>query len=118
MNGFIFGGFTTKTWEGQGCKQDEKAFVFSLKNRENKPEKMSVNPAKSNYAIVANGNFGPIFGQGHTFCIYNMANQSEASYSNTKYLTYLADGLKADDYLAGSKYFRVADVEVYEIRDF
>lgn len=120
-NGFVFGGFTTTTWDGPDAhKRDDKAFLLSLKNKENKAEKMMVNPAMAQYAVVSNPGLGPTFGQyRRSFCIKDLANQNQASYSNfSTSETYLASSKKSDDYLAGTSEFLVGDIEVYQIPDF
>ena len=51
-NGYVFGGFTPLTWDGcSGDKKDHKTFLFSLKNKENKPEKMLKDTSKANRSI-------------------------------------------------------------------
>lgn len=52
-----FGGFTTKTWEGKGSKDDKSAFLFSL-------DRLKVYKYKEDrHAIYCNPNFGPTFGR-------------------------------------------------------
>lgn len=120
-NGFIFGGFTSNTWDGPDAhKRDDKAFIFSLKNKENKAEKMIVNPTSAHFAIVSNPSLGPTFGQyRRNFCIKDCSNQNVASYSDfSSSDTYVTSGKKADDFLAGSRDFQVSDIEVYQLNDF
>jgi hypothetical protein len=46
-SGNIFGGYTEATWdESDTYKSDEKAFIFSLVNKENKPVKVNVTKGK------------------------------------------------------------------------
>ncbi len=41
---YIFGGFTSVTWNGSGqYKSDPNAFLFSLTNKDNQPFKMRLN---------------------------------------------------------------------------
>lgn len=63
-NGFVFGGFTKKSWDCNFImkKTDTHAFIFSFKNEENKPEKLLVNPFNYRNAISCNPINGPVFG--------------------------------------------------------
>ncbi len=56
-NKCIFGGYTEAAWnQTDKFKKDEKAFLFSLMNKENKPLKINVSEA-----IVSTSNHGPLF---------------------------------------------------------
>ena len=86
-NGNIFGGYTSQNWQCEyngytygydmnsinvfnyvsylnqnQFKQDQSAFIFSLKNILNKPVKACVEP-DSSWAIYCSSNNGPCFGQ-------------------------------------------------------
>lgn len=118
QNGFVFGGFTTKTWDGRWFKKDDDAFLFSLINEENKPEKFNVDFCESAYAICCAANFGPVFGAAHTICIYDDSNQNSFNFTHLgENNTYVTKG-KSDDYLAGSRNFVVKDIEVYQVEEF
>ena len=59
--GYIFGGFTTTSWDGTSeRKSDPNAFLFSLTNKDNKPRKMKINP--NHTAIYCDPEYGPNFG--------------------------------------------------------
>ena len=49
---FIFGGFTSVTWDGAGWKSDPNAFLFSLTNKEKKPCKMKIDPDKKKGLVL------------------------------------------------------------------
>lgn len=54
--GFIFGGFTTESWEGNNIlKKDDKAFCFSINH------KKIYEVIKEKEAIKCNKNYGPVF---------------------------------------------------------
>ena len=55
----IFGGYTEKTWEGNGYKNDDKAFLFSFTNKEKYPIKTPED------AIFANPSLSVAYGGGH-----------------------------------------------------
>ena len=68
---FIFGGFTTVTWESSSLfKSDPNAFLFSLTNRDKRPLKTKIDPNKHQHAIHCNSDDGPTFG-GHDIKIAN-----------------------------------------------
>ncbi len=79
---FIFGGFTTVSWDiSNDYKSDPNAFLFSLKNKDNRPLKMKVDPNEHQYAICCHSEYGPTFGGGGDLCIDNNANTSMNSCS-------------------------------------
>ena len=115
---FIFGGFTTKSWDGNsGYKTDPNAFLFSLTNKDNLPCKMNIDTNKYYSAIICNSDFGPIFGVGD-IQILSHANKSKSSFSNLgntyKHLKYEKRTNEAHSFLAGSKYFQLSEIEVYQ----
>jgi len=60
-NGNIFGGFTENAWKSTGgYYNDQKAFIFSLDNKENKPFKVMCSYGAC--AISCNSIHGPTFG--------------------------------------------------------
>lgn len=67
--GCIFGGYTEVEWyqidPNQGhYKTDNKSFVFSLVNQENKPIQLNID---QNTAIFCDSKCGPVFGEGYFF---------------------------------------------------
>ena len=117
-NGFIFGGFTSVTWESSDkYKSDPNAFLFSLTNKDKKPCKMEINPNKQQYAILCSFCFGPIFG-GQDIQICSNSNTNISSYSILgsvfKHPQYVAGTNEANYFLAGSQYFQLSEIEVYQ----
>jgi hypothetical protein len=84
-SGFIFGGYTTVTWESSygdsEWKSDPNAFILSLTNKDNKPVKMKINSNIHNYAIFCHSECGPSFGGGVDICLDNNADTTSGSYS-------------------------------------
>ena len=118
-NGFVFGGFTTQTWDGHGngnYKRDDNAFIFSLINADNNPQKFLIKPANSANAIIYNSNYGPIFGE-YDFIIFNEANSNNSSYSKLGN-SYNYSGGNSQGYLAGSYNFCVSEIEAFAITFF
>jgi len=114
-SGNIFGGYTEQDWTNtDGYRNDPKAFIFSLVNKENKP--IALKPQNQN-VIVCNSNYGPIFGDGHCVCISNHSNQNNESSSNLgscfKHPTHAFGSNEAKSFLAGSNYFKTIEIEVY-----
>jgi hypothetical protein len=51
--GLIFGGYTSKEWKSSGdYVEDEKAFIFSLKEGPDQKMKFNVKNEKANQAIM------------------------------------------------------------------
>jgi hypothetical protein len=121
---FIFGGFTTVSWESSALgkwKSDPNAFIFSLTNKYNKPLKMKIDPNSHEYAIFCHSGYDPTFGS--DIKIVNHANTTMDSYSNLgncydhpKYAkgasTIQTD--EASTFLAGSCYFQLDEIEIYQ----
>ena len=116
---FIFGGFTSVAWDvSDQRKSDPNAFLFSLTNKDNKPCKMSIDPNEHRYAICCDSKCGPCFGGGCDICIFPNANANTNSYSNLghtyKHPQYEKETNKAKSFLAGSQYFQLSEIEVYQ----
>jgi hypothetical protein len=118
---YIFGAYTEASWKSSCIYElDPHAFLFSLKNKENKPCKMKcVEPYN---AIECNTNYGPIFGgsvygHGDDIRIANNSNVNENSHSQLgdsyKHSEYEYKSLEAQTFLAGSFEFQVSEIEVF-----
>jgi hypothetical protein len=115
-NGNIFGGFTEKAWNStSGYYDDQKAFLFSLVNKENKPFKVMCRIGGS--AIYCNPSYGPTFGGGFDIHIASDSKSNTTSYSNFghtyKHADYQYGTDKAKSILAGSYNFKTLEVEVF-----
>jgi hypothetical protein len=119
-SGFIFGAFTTAKWEScerpGKMKSDQKAFIFSLTNKDNKPVKMKVDPRRHETAIYCHSSIGPSFG-GDIF-IANNSNTAMNSYSKLGYSyshpQYAQGANEAKTFMAGSHKFQLDEIEVYQ----
>ena len=114
MNGFIFGGFASASWDSTSkFKLDPNAFLFSLTNKDNKPCKMKIIESEHEYAIRCNSTHGPSFGVDE-ICIY----ASASSYSNLgavyTHPQYAFGTNEAKSFLAGTQYFQLNEIEVYQ----
>jgi hypothetical protein len=114
---FIFGGFTTVSWDSSSTwKSDPNAFIFSLTNKDNKPIKMKVDSNEHENAICCDSEFGPTFG--YDINIYNNANTTMDSYSRLgdsyKHSQYAKGTHEAETFLAGSYEFQLNEIEVYK----
>ena len=123
-NGYIFGGYTNKKWEGTGSNQyivDEKAFLFSFTNPQGVQKKLRIK-AGGGDAICNNVNYGPTFG-GHDIYVSSDSDTSGSSYMNSG-RSYAAPDEQMDTngaiWMKGGSdnTFTVASLEVYAISDF
>jgi hypothetical protein len=119
--GCVFGGFTQCKWKPPtppniGYKFDQLAFIFSLVNGDNTPVKM--NTLDGHNAIFCKSTQGPTFGYGHDLCISDNSNCNEQSFSRLglthAHPTYAYGSAEAKCFLAGSEYFQVAEIEVFQ----
>jgi hypothetical protein len=110
---FIFGGFTSVTWNGSGqYKSDPSAFLFSLTNKDNQPCKMR--QINAQHSICCFPEFGPIFGGGHDIFICNNANTTTGSYSNLGNSYQHPQPEQGQSYLARTQFFQLSEIEVYQ----
>ena len=116
--GYVFGGYTSAIWgSSNSYKTDSSAFLFSLINRENRPYKSFVKSPGSS-AIFDYASYGPTFGGWYDLHIADNSNSNTNSYSNWghSYLSlYTYSTIQAQSFFAGSKYFQVKEIEVFQI---
>ncbi len=106
-DGYIFGGFTTKTWTSVGnYVADQEAFIFTLTDGKGRaPYKMDFNGTGSytTHSIYDYSSYGPTFGGGHD--LYITLDSPTSSYSNLGYTyktpTGITQGSTGQAYLAG-----------------
>lgn len=103
LNGCIFGGFASKSWDSNGhasiFKQDLNAFLFSFKNKVNRQEKFLIkNPE---YALNCGRSYGPSFG----FDLIKIE-----SNSNVNSLSSVSNNLM---FMTRTRNFRVEEIEVF-----
>lgn len=120
-NGNVFGGFTNKPWTNVNrYESDERAFIFSLISQNNsRPIKINVDQMRPSWAIYCGRNSGPTFGRGHDLHISDNSNVKKESFSNLGYSfehpDYWYNSVDAKRFLAGSFYFLVEEIEVFEV---
>ncbi len=132
--GWIFGGYTTQSWSGEGIyydcdliiiievrKCDSKAFIFTLKNPHGVKPTRYMKRKESRYAIYCDSAFGPIFGSSKfDIGIDNQCNRKDKCYikndneegyeCHPKYKCSLFVNTAGPNH---SNYFSVLDYEVY-----
>ena len=96
---------------------DPTAFIFSLVNPNDEPIRIKCEFDCN--AIYCSSEFGPTFGSGYDIFVANNANHGDASYANLGHSYHhplYANGTPdADNFLAGSYNFRVAEIEVFKM---
>jgi len=117
-HGNVFGGYTEQDWTpSNNWKTDKNSFIFSLINKDNRPFKLKCPDASK--AISCDSNHGPLFGYGPAFQINNNSNNREnfsflgITSCIYKHPYYLDNSLEAESFLAGSKKFKVLEIEAY-----
>jgi hypothetical protein len=119
-SGNIFGGFTSVEWNSISQWQyDKTAFIYSLVNKENRPLIFEHSSSDKN-SIGLNSNFGPVFGFGCDFAIYDISNTNTNSYSKLgktyNHPEFPFDSEKAKTFLAGTHKFQVEEIEVLQMQ--
>ena len=106
MTGRRFGGFTDAQWDQSGnYKTGSNGFIFSLDNNEIYYNK------DNRYNIYCDSSYGPVFGGGNDFYIYDSCNSNNSA-DNSGH-SYETNGKKYA--LAGSSSFLVRDYEVFQL---
>jgi len=110
---YIFGGFTSVTWNGSyQYKSNPNTFLFSLTNKDNRPCKMKqINTIKS---ILCHSENGPTFGGGFDLHVCNDANTGAVSYSKLGHTYQHPQPSQDQSFLAGSHPFQLSEIEVYQ----
>lgn len=105
--GKTFGGFTTQNWNSIGnYKNDKNAFVFSIDNQ----KIYNIINNEEKFAIYAHQSYGPCFGKGTDFGLYDecMGKNNNWSYNKNTYNF-------NNDNMNGGQNFGVLDYEVYQV---
>ncbi|XP_054835202.1 interferon-induced protein 44-like [Eublepharis macularius] len=109
-NGYIFGGFTVQSYSSSGAYlNDDKAFLFRLKGKENEssPLKIPVKIAKE--AVYDNGEYGPYFGAG-SLVLLSENKAAVATNTDVASYTFHAEDLHGNDQV-------LIECEVYRVED-
>ena len=107
--GIRFGGYTTQTWNcNEECKKDDEAFLFSMDFRKKYDIKKG-----TECAIYCNKEYGPTFGEGFDLCLCDNYMGVNGSYSN--FPSSYGKGNVTNELTGRNSYFRIADVEIYQI---
>ena len=127
-NGNVFGGYTIIPWDSSeydqftAFKYDNSAFIFSLENLENRPlifEHINESYNFASSSVVSNLTNGPVFGSSHDLHIDDLSNIGYFSYSNlgNTYIhpEYPNGSPRTKSILAGSQYFKVYEIEVFQL---
>jgi hypothetical protein len=129
MEGNIFGGFTPVEWESRewngkyrsenSCTKADpslKSFLFTLKNPHNIPaRKFALKADKKDEAIYCWSLLGPDF---RDIGVSGNCNANTNSYTYHFGRSYANDtGLDGNTFFTGATYFKVKEIEVFEITD-
>ena len=114
----IFGGYTSVSWGYNGTNSsgkyqyDATAFIYSLTHKAK-----CATQRNKDYSIEDYYGHGPIFGGGNDICIYNNCNTTTNNYCETNHSdsSYQLPPGADNTFLAGSYYFSVKEIEVYQV---
>ena len=101
------------------CKDDDKAFIFTLKNRHGKEPSKFMKKKDNKYAIYCDPSYGPRFGSGTDIGINSNCNNDNGGWTCYGYGSYeCSSPLKCSLFVntAGpdeKNYFKVSDYEVF-----
>ena len=120
-SGNVFGGYTDCTWDrSEKSKKGYRDYIFSYRNKFN--NQLKIKKFHGLYdSIVCSAKYGPVFGNllddnSFDFAIADCSNTNELSFSNLghsfKHPYYNTDSARS--YLAGSRNFKVLEIEVFQ----
>ena len=119
-HGNLIGGFTAFAWKSgvngnvPGTVNSPDHFVFSLTN--NHKFTLTQNPQ---CCLSFDDSYGPIFGDGHDFCIQDKANENNISYTiiGKSYTNpnYTQGDSKSDERFGGGENFKIKEWELWKV---
>jgi len=114
---YIFGGYTTLSWNESGARFDKQAFLVSLKNKNYDPIKLDCRNDEP--AIYSQPEIGPVFGKDQAnadIYIVDQSNVNNCSCTPSSYFLKSNESLYDESFLAGEKFFNTEEIEVFEVR--
>jgi hypothetical protein len=112
---YIFGGYTSASWESLPGKHksDPTAFIFSLTNKDKQPFKSKIKPNQHDKAVYCCSEEGPSFGDSDIIITNNFNSELCSSDIGNSYIH--PQGNMEDKFvLTGSNQFLLSEIEVYK----
>ena len=111
-NGYIFGGYASIDWTGNGSyRSAPDSFIFTLNNKYNiAPTKFPNSDTR--YSIYDLSNYGPTFGGGHDICIGFNSNYTGLGHS---YNDILGKGYSIFKGNNDNDNFNLKEIEVFKL---
>ncbi|EFC36767.1 predicted protein [Naegleria gruberi] len=116
----IFGGFTSKSWRSRSgeCVTDSSAFIFKITDSNGSYQFEHFKIQREENAILVNQYYLALFGadiQIESDCNLNYRSRSNLGSYYELPKGYQKGSNEANNYLAGSYYFKVSEIEVFKI---
>jgi len=115
----VIGGYSDIPWSSKrGYIYSTESFLFKLNGRQS--IRMNIRDGQSVNAVYHNEEYGPTFGGGFDLCIKSYSNAKSGNTTRSISHSYKAPPSTTDTgtdpyFLAGCKYFIVADYEVFQV---
>jgi len=113
--GYIFGGYTSVSWTGDGnFHSDSKSFLFTLTNiNGSEPTKFPI--SSTDNSVYHHNNYGPTFGGGHDIYI-NQDFINKNSYANfpSSYKDIIGKGNSTFSGNFGNYNFKLNEIEIFK----
>lgn len=107
-SGYIFGGFTVQSYSSSGAYlNDDKAFLFRLKGKENESSPVKIPVKNAQEAVYDNGEYGPYFGAG-SLILLSENKAAVATNPNVASYAFQAEDLHGNDQV-------LIECEVYRV---
>jgi hypothetical protein len=118
--GCIFGGYSDQSWESRGFgyyKSSSRAFLFSMVNPAGlAPMKLPLTGKRNYKALCCYSLNGPMFDLLSDLAIRDKCNTEKNSFSRLGLTYTLPPDQDGRTFLAGSDFFRVAEIEVFAVQ--
>ncbi|XP_068749060.1 uncharacterized protein [Montipora capricornis] len=114
VNQNIFGGYASISWDNSASyKNDPNAFLFSLENQINNPQRLTQQNPNDGHSVYSNNGYGPTFGGGHDLYVENNAKGRTGSYTNIHNYRKPSGTSSYNTFLAGKYNFDPSEIETF-----
>ena len=94
-------------------KNDPNAFLFSLENQINNPQRLTQQNPNDGHSVYSNNGYGPTFGGGHDLYVENNAKGRTGSYTNIHNYRKPSGTSSYNTFLAGKYNFDPSEIETF-----
>ncbi|XP_068737819.1 adhesion G protein-coupled receptor E1-like [Montipora capricornis] len=114
VNQNIFGGYASVSWDhSTSYKNDPNAFLFSLANQINTPQRLTQKDPNNAHSVYNQYNYGPTFGYSHDLYVQDNAKGNAGSHTVLSSYHNPTGTSSYNTFLAGQQYFDPSEIETF-----